>query len=387
MSPLSRLDVEALAETTNGLCVSIYMPTEQAGPDVQQNTIRLKNLLDQAEERLTQMGMRSPDARELLKPVRDLLPRSLFWQYQRAGLALLVSKEGLLTYQLSQSPTEQLVVGERFYIKPLLPLLSGDGQFLILAISQNQLRLLEATRESVSEVNLENVPTSLAEALRFDDPEKQLQWHTSTDTFAARGRGAMYHGHGTATADDPKDYILRYFQQVDRGLREYLGGRETRLLLAGVDYLLPIYHQANDYPHLMEEGITGSPDELSVKELHRKAWAIMAPHFERERQEWASRYLESAGRGDGLALERLEEIVPAAADGRIDTLFVALESERWGRFDAAQRQIELHEDQQQGDQELLDLAAVLALLSSGRVYAVPADHVPGGGVAAAVLRY
>lgn len=62
---------------------------------------------------------------------------------------------------------------------PLLPLLSGDGRFYILALSQNELRLLQATRYSVSEVDLEGVPESLSTALRYDVPEESLQWHTS----------------------------------------------------------------------------------------------------------------------------------------------------------------------------------------------------------------
>jgi hypothetical protein len=30
-------------------------------------------------------------------------------------------------------------------------------------------------------------------------------------------------------------------------------------VLAGVEYLLPIYREANTYPHLLAEGIHGNP--------------------------------------------------------------------------------------------------------------------------------
>jgi len=42
-----------------------------------------------------------------------------------------------------------VVVSDRFHLKPLLPLLTGDGRFYILALSQNQVRLLQGTRYSV----------------------------------------------------------------------------------------------------------------------------------------------------------------------------------------------------------------------------------------------
>jgi hypothetical protein len=46
-----------------------------------------------------------------------------------------------------------VIVSERFHVKPLLPLLSGDGRFYVLALSQNEIRLLQGTRYSVEQVD------------------------------------------------------------------------------------------------------------------------------------------------------------------------------------------------------------------------------------------
>jgi hypothetical protein len=63
------------------------------------------------------------------------------------------------------------------HIKPLLPLLSGDGRFYILALSQKEVRLLEGSRYGIDAVELEKVPRGLAAALKFDVRERQLQFH------------------------------------------------------------------------------------------------------------------------------------------------------------------------------------------------------------------
>ena len=42
----------------------------------------------------------------------------------------------------------------------------ADGIFYVLALSQNEVRLLQATRHSVREIDLTGVPQSMAEALR-----------------------------------------------------------------------------------------------------------------------------------------------------------------------------------------------------------------------------
>jgi len=47
----------------------------------------------------------------------------------------------------------------------------------------------------------------------------------------------------------------------------------------------------------------------------------------------------------------------------------------------------VHETEEPGDEDLLDVAAIQTVLNSGTVYAVKAEEVPGGGPAAALFRY
>jgi hypothetical protein len=371
-----------------GFCVSIYMPTHRAGRGIQQDPIRLKNLLGEAEDALTLSGLRTPEAQELLEPAEKLLQGSLFWQRQSDGLALFLSPGVFRYYRLPFDFDELVVVTDRFHIKPLLPLLSGDGRFYVLALSQNEVRLLQGTRYSVSEVALEGAPESLAEALRYEDPEKRFQFHTSTRTPGGKGeRPAIFHGHGVASADDPKDYIARYFHRVDEGLRDLLQGQQAPLVLAGVDYLHPIYKEANSYPCLLDEGIEGNPEELRAEELHERAWGIVHPLLLAAQKEAAAQYRQLVSAGSEQASNDLKEIVRAAYHGRVETLFVAVGLQQWGTFDPATNAVQLHREVKPGDEDLLDFAAVQTLLNSGTVYAADSEKVPDEALLAAVFRY
>jgi hypothetical protein len=375
-------------EKPEGRYVSIYMPTHRAGFDIQQDPIRLKNLLGEAEERLLAGGLRTPKAKKLLEPAEKLLQDGLFWQRQSDGLAMFLSPEVFRYYRLPFDFDKLVVVSDRFHIKPLLPLLSGDGWFYVLALSQNAIRLLQGTRRSVSEVNLEDTPDSLAEALRYNDPEKRFQFHTSTLTPGGKGeRPAVFHGHGVASADDPKGYILRYFHQVDEGLQDLLRDEQAPLVLAGVDYLFPIYKEANTYPHLVDEGIEGNPEELRAEELHERAWAIVHPLFLAAQKEAAAQYRQLAGVGSEEASNDLREVVPAAYHGRVTTLFVAVGLQKWGSFDLDTNVVHLQEEAKPSDEDLLDFAAVHTLLNGGTVYAVEPEKVPDKAPLAAVFRY
>lgn len=84
------------------------------------------------------------------------------------------------------------VATDRFHLKPLLQLLSGDGQFYILALSQNQVRLFQGNRYHVSGVELTDLPTSMAEALQLDNPQQNLQFHTGTSQGGGGDRATFH---------------------------------------------------------------------------------------------------------------------------------------------------------------------------------------------------
>lgn len=379
---LSRIDIDRLVEASSSPAVSMYLPTHRFGPEIQQDPIRLKNLMRQTEQRLEALGLRSPEAAEILEPAKKLHADGLFWHHQREGLAVFLSKGFDAHYRLPIRFDELVVVSERFHVKPLLPFLTGDGRFYVLALSQNHLRLLEGSRHSVSEVDVDDLPKSLKDALGEETWQATLQFHTGAPS-AGGERAAVFHGHGAG--GEEKDELLRFFRRVDAALTDFLGDDRSPLVLAGIEHYFPIYREANNYPGLVDGGVAGNPDSASADELHDRALALVAPLFEKERNAAAARYRELAG--TGKTSNDVAETVAAAVDGRVESLFVAVGRQLWGRLDSDARRVVVHERAEPNDVDLLDLAAVRALQKGGKVYAVEPDAMPDGAPAAAVLRY
>lgn len=387
---MDMLTIEKLQELTTQsgeICVSIYLPTLTKGAEAQQGSIRLKNLLREAEQKLSASSFRTPDKAEILKPAETLINDREFWQHQSNGLAIFLSAGEVHSYRLPIHFDEIVVVSERFHLKPLLPLFTGDGQFFVLALSQNMVKLLQCSRDHFSEVELEGVPTSLDEALKFDDPERQLQYHTGTSSPGGAGkRAAIFHGHGVGV-DDEKPNILRYFRQVSQGLDKLLHDQNAPLVLAGVEYLHPIYKEVNEYPHLIDKGIEGSTDRWNVKELHEQAWKIVEPLFTQPQQEAIERYKQFSNSKNGKASKHLKKIIPAALNGQVETLFVTANVQQWGKFDIETHSIQLHHEPEIYDEDLLDLAAVQTILNKDTVYALKAEEMPDESSISAIFRY
>lgn len=383
MDLFRKRDLKKLMGVKNSWCVSIYIPAQRAGKKRRQNPILFKNSVKKAEGQLRQAGIPVDDTRKLLKPAQELLRSHDFWQYQSDGLAVFFSSGLFLTYRLPERFGKLTVVAKRFHLKPLLPLLSSGGHFLVLALSQNEVRLFRGTRYSISVVNLDKVPKSLKEALKYDEPDTQLQFHT--ETRHRRGmRAAMFHGHG-AGIDDKKDDLLHYFQKVDKGLQDILGEEDAPLVLASVDYYWPIYKEASSYSHLVDEGIKGNPEEIDEEEMRERAWRIVQPIFVKEQNEALAAFNKFEAKG--RTSTDLKIVVPAAHQGRVAILFVALGIQKWGVYKPRKNKVFLYEKARATNQDLLDFAAVQTFLNGGTVYALASEKMPTEASIAAIFRY
>lgn len=389
MSRLSLDQIKTLVDQPQGLCVSLYMPTYRAGVETQQNTIRFKNLIKQAEAELQAQGLRSPEIAELLQPAMDL-DKEEFWQTQDEGIAIFSAKGCFQYYCLPAKFSELVVVADRFHLKPLMPLLMGDGQFFILELSQeNPIRFFEGSRYSVSQVEIPDLPKNMDEVLLYDETAGDGQFRISTSkggTSNSFQQAGEFHGQGSPDRDQRKNKnILQYFHHIDRVLQAFLHGKQAPLVLTGAEYLMPIYREANTYQHLVEGFIPGNTKILKPEELHQPAWTIVEPHFQQAQRTAVEHYRELTT--TGKTSTNLQEAIPAAYYGRVDQLFVAVGVQQWGRFDTEANQLQMHPDAEPGDEDLLNSAAIQTLLNGGTVYAVPPDQVPDEAPLAAVFRY
>ncbi len=380
MNELSRDELRLLIEKGKVPCLSIYLPTHKAGAEVQQNAIRLKNLLKEAEDRLVAGGRRAADVEKLLEPVQALVKNNPFWRQQSSGLALFLCPDFFRYYRLPVDFPLSVVLAERFNIKPLLPLFNTEGRFYILALSQKNVRLLECSHYAVKETRLEGLPRNIDEVLKVDAVGKRLRSRSSS-SGGTGPRGS------TAWTDEvyTKESVLRYLQQIDKALRTALKDERDPLIIAGVEYVFSLYREVNTHPSLAEEAIVGNPDQLNAEELHTQALPIVEPWFRKEQEEARVRYQQSSG--TGLASNNLEEIVPAAHHGRVGYLFLEVGKEKWGSFNPQTGRAVLHTGSKTGDEDLIDFAAIQTLGAGGKVYAINRERMPDREPVAALFRY
>ncbi len=376
MDHLTLTDLKQFLRHPGKPCVSLYQPTTPGGAE--QDPILWKNLLADADNCLQSLGLYPLQARGVLAPAAALLEDRSFWKQAGAGLACFLAPGLHRILRLAKPAGPRVHVSNLFMIKPLLPLLAAEQNFLVLALSQKSVKLWRGNSLDLHPVDVKTLPRDLADALKFHDRDEPLMYHTrrTGGTWSA-----IYHGQGVGI-DTFKDDLLLYFQQIDRGLHELLREEKTPLIVASVEYLLPIYRQANTYPHLLAEGIAGSPDHMKPRDLHAKAWKLAAPFAQLPQQRALALFdrLHDTGRTCTAA----SEVLTAACQGQLETLFVAADAVCWGAVDPTHHTVESHTEPQPGDEDMLNVAAVRMLMGKGAVYVLPAAEIPGGHTQAGI---
>lgn len=385
MDILTIQDLQGLVNLEQDQFISIYMPTYSRGVDIRQNPVRFKQLLRKAEAELYNLGLRKEEVETFLKPGTALVGETRFWQNQSQGLVLFIYKEGMEYFRLPVDFKESMTISNKVYIKPLLPLFSGNGQFHILALSKNENRLFRCTRQNIIEIELKDAPKSMKDMQVDDDPRTRLLLRTS-NPISVNKIGDSKVSQGQANQNDyEQNELTRYFRAIDKSLLNI--DNNIPLVLAGVEYLIPIYREKSNYLNIVDEFIKGNPETLSAEELHKKAWEIVGPIFADEQKTAKEMYDQYFGQKNELYLNTIDEIIPAAYDGKVEFLFLDNTIDKWGIFNHHNNKIEFHENENINNEDLMEYVSLLTLSRGGKVFALDSKEIPNEENIAAVLRY
>lgn len=388
MALLKKEEFKSLANVHHAHCVSMYLPTHRSGHEVIEDVdrITLKNLLKDVKKQLQSYGLQEREMNAYLKPVHDLLEDDNFWRHQSDGLALFLYGDEFKYFTLPISFDPYVYIADHLYLKPMASLLSHTERFFIMALSLGSVKFYEGTPYSIVEVEMEGlIPRSLEEALSVgeDYEQKSLQFRSGQ---GEQGQGALYHGQGSGSQTEKKEETLRYFREINAGLMQMLHDEDAPLVLACVDYLEPIYREANTYPHLFDRHISGNHENTSMLSLHNAARDILSPHFEKDKKERYEAYQEKVHQG--LASYEEKKVIPAAMIGQVDTLFIRKNEHLWGVYDAENHKIKVDDQRKIDNACLLNKAAVETIKNSGKVFLMENGEMPQEGtIINATFRY
>lgn len=284
--------------------------------------------------------------------------------------------------KLPAAPVQETLVNSSFLVAPLIPFISREEYFYLLSISKKQAKLFKADYFGIQFIPVDELPNGVDDVVHFENKDDQQLFRTG-----GRGGtgGANFHGIGAGKPDE-KTNVAMYFKEVDRTLWEEIFREEhVPLLLAGVEYQLPIYRSVSVYKNIWPDALTGNHDYDNMTTLYAKAKEIMQPYFEEKR----NKALDDYGNKSATALTSsiTDDIIPAAYYGQIAQLFVEENAHIWGTFDEAANELQLHTEKQENSECLVDKAIIKTIQTGGDVFIMEKDKMPQESTMAAIMRY
>lgn len=369
---MKKEDIELLAGEHAAPCVSIYMPTHRTGEAVLKGDDRLllKNLLKDVKRDLGDQEYDQKTISVLAAPIQELIDAKHDWNFRSEGLVLFISPELFMTFQLPLKFSPKTCISSAFYLVPLMPLFVDGGNFILLALELNEVKLYKVSRYSIKEIFIEEkIPSRLEDQVGYDHEQKSLQFRSQQQAYGE----ATFHGQGEGK-EDRKDEILNFFRGIDRGLSSILSAENTPLLLAGLDEQISIYKKANSYHNLFEKHLSCHPSDLSLDELQIKAWNLLEPHFGKERNEKLEMF--QLYQDTERTSQQLNEIVQMAIQGRVDTLFIQYGMDLWGTYDPTTNLLKINHEHRSPAVPLDNLMAVNTFLQGGKIYLMDKREMP-----------
>ena len=383
----TRSALSALSAVEVPFSVSLFLPTHVRGAETRQGPIRLKNLTSQAAQRLTEAGMGSDEAVALLAPATALVEDYGFWQHQNQGLALFLDSDGLRSYRVPLPLTEQVVVGPRFHLKPLLPLLAADGTFRVLSLTADQVLLYSGSRFGLDRDELPELPNSLAAVAGESDYENPVQ----ASPVARPNTGSINIGNAQVYGDSPPEWrkrqLVEFAEKVAGAVDAATARQPLPVVLVADAGLAGHFVQASTLGPLLAGVIDTNPEALDDTQLHDAAYAIMEPRLDATRRDAVERFTALHAQHDQRAVADQVHVVQAASQGRIDTMLIREEPTLWGRYHPDTGTITTAEPDDPTSEDLYEKAALLTLEYGGAVHILSAPDLPELRYGAAVLRF
>jgi len=248
---------------------------------------------------------------------------------------LFFHKDFFEFYLLPIDFEEYAYVSNNFYLSPILPYFSQNADYYLLTLSKKSSKLYNCSRYEISEVDTRGVlPEKMEDVVGYDFKEDYLGFRTVSGSYSSGTKTAI-RGY-SEVVDNVKIETEKFFRVIQTGLNQYLHNKNVLLVLACDETDYVIFKELNQYKMLFPDYINGNADFENISLLHAKANKLIEKHFDVPMLEKKHLFNELIEKSTSM----FDEIISAAVNGKIDTLFVEKAKHMYGKYDKIMDKIE-----------------------------------------------
>lgn len=347
-----------LAEEVHDPCVTISLNTHRTHPDNQLDGILLKNLLNEAEKRIIEEYGKRP-ATDLLEKISEIKNGGIDINLNLDSLHIFLSDRTKEIIRLTWPTIEnRVVIDNRFDIRTLIKASNRIYEYLILTLSQSEVRLYEAMNDTI-----------IAEIDNDDFPVTDNPWY-------------LQNGAERSNAKLIDDINKEFFNRIDKSVVKIAQERDMKCIVICVEENYSYLQSVADKPDIY---IGHSPidyNNMAPHQLAEQAWTVIEKNMHDERAKAIAEMKEAVANSN--VITDLQEIYRAAVDGRGDMLIV---------YEEYSQPVSMTDDQSfslSDDLTMPDIVSRIAwevLSKKGKVYFTKQDEIKDLGDIVLKTRY
>lgn len=269
----------------------MILPTHRTSPDNKQDAIRLKNLISETLNRLTEEFSKR-DLSSLDKNLDRIL--EIDHNFNKEGLVIFINDEIFEYERLLFTPEERVIIDETFATRDLIRSMHKAENYYVILLSRQKVRLFEGYLNQVHEINNSDFPMN-----------NDTLYETSAEMRSVAHR--------------EDDLIEEFFNRADKAFKKVSAENPACVILMGVDRNITHYTKVCDTPSMIIGGISTGDDDATTFDVAQLAWPMAKEIFIKRSVE-AIEVLETSIGANKFESD-IQLIYKAITEGRGDTLY------------------------------------------------------------------
>jgi len=339
MTPIRKAEVEDLLIHDKKPCITFILSpgVKELGLSVQ--IAQYRAFVREAEKKCEKYHLGQIETEELFAPLKALENDTFFWQENQHTILIFRNPDTFCIDTRKTRYESRVFVDDTFHIRHFVSDLDQRVRFHTLVIAQNTSILYEGDATLLHPFENVQLTQSKKEITEASDNMRR-QFHTgASPTRRGSGSIALFSGAGEDN-DEARQDQLRFLKKLDEEVTEALGNSTDPLVLVGVEDTLIRYRKLSSHPNIQDITLRYRPEHTDLGKLHQDAFKIVDEQLiDRKEAMWA-KIIAEADQPDSKVVAGYDTLLKMADEGRIDTLFLAVDQPTLrGYYDATEQKM------------------------------------------------
>jgi hypothetical protein len=286
--------LKAIKDIISESCVTIILNTHRTKPDNLKDTIVLKNLIKDAENRLLADESKR-DAKALVDRLNELAA-TIDHNYNLESLILFVNEDIADFVRLPIQVEERVVIDHTFATRDLVRAIHLETNYYVLVLSQQKVRLIEAFNDKV-----------VAE-IKGDFPMENTQFYSTNKPELSN-------------ASRQTNLVAEFFNQVDKAVNKVRKDNPLPVLICTEE---GNYHEylkiADQKQSIFDTYLNKNRVEEKAHAIVTEAWGVVKDYTVESNNARKADLQKAVGQNKFLS--DTNEIWQAIKQGKVQTLFI-----------------------------------------------------------------